>query len=511
VPGLEPLRVLRLPKPLAGVPVDLVSLSRDPDRAACASIGDSLPCSASLAAAGEDGDTLARAFRTTPGDRYDLSATASLRRSLDGLPLSASGLTATSSAGPSFDVAAGPTALLDGDPGTTWVARDKDDVVTVTFPHRTRLGSLVATTGEDAAAARPTALRVSAGDRSTVVRLDGDGVAELPDWQVTSVRLQVTSSEPAVHVVGARFEDSMPGISSLTFGDLEDARAEEEAATEPRSFGCGSGPQVVVDRTPLRTEVTASVRDLLRGRQVGLTVCDDVPEDLLPGTGEHTVIALPSTLFRVDSVTLERQGATTARTATLDVARDGRGAPTSVSLPARSTPALLTLPQNVDDAWQATLDGKSLTPVRTDGWKQAWLVPAGAAGTVRFDVPAGRWFTWALVAGGAGLLGCLLVVAMPLLRRRERVTVLVVVLGLVGGWWGLGVAVLAALLGPLLRRFAGWPWFAGLALFGSGLGLSWDRITERSWAVDWTEGWALAAVGLLAAALLAPRAADPPE
>ncbi|SFC02640.1 arabinofuranan 3-O-arabinosyltransferase [Nocardioides terrae] len=519
VPGLEPLRLLRLPKPLPDVPVDLVSLTRDPDRAACTSIGDALPCSPTLQAAGEDGDTLARAFETTSGDDYDLTATASLRRGVDDLPISATVMRATSSAGPAYDVAAGPTAMLDGDPGTTWVAADRDDTVTITFPHPTRLTSLVATTSDDAAAARPTVLRLTAGRRRTVVELDADGVAQLPDWRrVRSLRLEVASSEPAVHVVGSRFEDAMPGISSLTFGGLDDARAEAVASTEPRSFGCGSGPQILVDRTSLRTAVTASVRDLVRGRQVGLSVCGDVPDDLLSGTGAHTVIAPPSALFRVDTVTLERQGAAPARTATLTTERDGRGAPISVALPERSGSSVLTLPQNVNDAWRATLDGRTLTPIRTDGWKQAWLVPAGAAGTVRLSVPAARSFTWALVAGGVGLLGCVLVVLLPVPRRRAEqtdlpplgrrraglleVAVIAVVLGLVGGWWGLGVAVLVVLAGPLLRARVGWPWLAGLALWGSGLGLSWDRITERSWAVEWTQGWALAAVGLLAAALL---------
>lgn len=518
VPGLQPLRLLRLPDPLDDAPVDMVSLTRDPDRAACVDIGDSLPCSAALHGAGEDGDTLARAFHVTTGATYDLSATASLRRGADSLPINDAGLTATSSAGPAYDVAAGPTAMLDGDPGTTWVASEPDDIVTISFPRRTRLDSLVATTSDDAAAARPTAIRISAGDRRTVVRLDSEGVGRLPGWWVRSVSLEVARSEPAVHVVGAQFEDAMPGISSLTFGDLEDARAEEQAATRTRSFGCGSGPEILVDRTALRTEVRASVRDLMHGRQVGLVVCGGVPDDLLSGTGEHTVIAPPSALFRVDSVTLLREGATPARTAPLTVDRDDRGTPTSVDLPRRPEPSVLTLAQNASDAWRATLDGTPLAPIRVDGWKQAWLVPPGSAGTVQLSMPGADTFGWALVAGAVGLLGCVLVIVLPVLLRRRPsgeqsalrpgrpgpldVAVIVVVLGLVGGWWGLGIAALVSLAALLLRSFGGWPVLAGLALWLSGLGLSWDRITEWSGAVEWTQGWALAAVGCLATALL---------
>jgi arabinofuranan 3-O-arabinosyltransferase len=526
VPGLTPLRVLRLPNPERDLPVDTVSLSRDQDRAACLTVGSSFPCLAALQAPGEDGDTLARAFRLTTSARYAVSATASLRRSVDDLAIAGSGLRATSSAGPASDVAAGPTAMLDGDPGTTWVATDPDDVVTITFPRPVRLTSLVATTSDDAAAARPTALRLTAGERSTVVELGADGVAELPGWrQVRSLQVQVAASEPAAHVVGQQFVEAMPGISNLTFGDLGEARAEEEAARTPRDYGCGSGPELVIDGRAHRTGVRASVRDLVRGRSVDLTLCDSADADsqtMYLAGDDHAVVAAPSDLFRVDSLALRRDDATAARTAAVDVRRDGRGVPTAVDLPAREATTLLTLPQNANGAWQATLDGRTLTAVRTDGWKQAWLVPAGAAGTVELSVPAASAFRWALLAGGAGVLVCLLVVLVPLLRRREPrselaplggggpgvldVGVTVLVLGLVGGWWGV-LAAAVALSAVLLARgaFSGWPLLAGLALWVSGLGLSWDRLTGRSWAVEWTQGWALAAVACLAAAIVSAR------
>ena len=45
----------------------------------------------------------------------------------------------------------------------------------------------------------------------------------------------------------------------------------------------------------------------------------------------------------------------------------------------------LQMYENANDGWKATLNGKKLTPLRLDGWQQAWLIPAGAGGTVKLE------------------------------------------------------------------------------------------------------------------------------
>ena len=157
--------------------------------------------------------------------------------------------------------------------------------------------------------------------------------------------------------------------------------------------------------------------------------------------------------------------------------------------------------------WVATLDGKELAATRVDGWKQAWVVPAGAAGTVHLSYPPDTTFTWALVVGCAGRAACVVLVLLCLRAARRRpaselpaltaggvglldLAVIAVVPALLAGWWGVLAAVRRARRWPLgpRDRFRGWPTLAGLAFLVGALGLSWDQLIDRSWAVEWTPG-----------------------
>jgi arabinofuranan 3-O-arabinosyltransferase len=63
------------------------------------------------------------------------------------------------------------------------------------------------------------------------------------------------------------------------------------------------------------------------------------------------------------------------------------------------------------------LNGRSLTAVRLDGWEQAYIVPAGAGGTVVMTYPAGTWYQMALLVGGLFVAA---LAALALVRRGRR-------------------------------------------------------------------------------------------
>ncbi|MBV9278646.1 MAG: hypothetical protein JOZ41_01050 [Chloroflexi bacterium] len=64
----------------------------------------------------------------------------------------------------------------------------------------------------------------------------------------------------------------------------------------------------------------------------------------------------------------------------------------------------LALTENFNPGWTATLDGHRLQAVRLDGWRQAWVVPAGLSGDVHLSYPPGHQYIWILVAGIAGIV-----------------------------------------------------------------------------------------------------------
>src|SRR5690606_39949546 len=72
--------------------------------------------------------------------------------------------------------------------------------------------------------------------------------------------------------------------------------------------------------------------------------------------------------------------------------------------------------ENANAGWQAYLNGERLTPVRLDGWRQAWELPAGGGEVVLRYEPDAPYR--AAFAGGAA--AALLVLALALIPARRR-------------------------------------------------------------------------------------------
>ncbi|HEU5038321.1 MAG TPA: alpha-(1-_3)-arabinofuranosyltransferase family protein [Nocardioides sp.] len=512
VPGVAAQRYLNLPVPDDRFPLDAISMTRDPDRAPCVMIGATYACDESLISPGEDGDTLARRFIPPYQSTYQLSATASLRRTVDASLLLSSGIAVTSDA-PVHDVATSPVALGDGDLATTWIADDRSEVVHLALPETRTLGTMRLQVNAGAAAALPRELLLRAGNRHRTVVVDGQGEVRLPHWRTDELDLQVTDTKTAVATYGREFVRLPAGISEL---ELDGEPLNSDPLAE-RRFPCGTGPQITVAGQLRDTSLRASTRDLIRGATVPLRICGS--PDILLTQQATSLLALPNPLFRFDSATLAHENVPVRPPAPVDVAHTGNGTPREVDLPARPRASVLTLPQNVNAGWQATLGGKRLDAVRMDGWKQGWRVPAGESGTVSLSYRPALPFTILFIAGVVMALVVLAIAvwprrrpvaaqAPPLAAGRPGVPDLVVVLGagaLLAGWWGLAGVAAGLVLGLAMRRFAGWPWLAGGALVTGALALSTDRLTRQSWAVSWSQAWLLAAVCLTVAALAARR------
>ena len=514
VPGVVAQRYLDLPVPDDRFTLDAIATTRDPDRAVCVMVDAAFACDDSLISPGEDGDTLARRFLPPYQSVYELSGTASLRRTVDASLLLSSGVSITSDA-TIRDVGESPVAAADGDPATTWISESDDEVLHLQLPSPETISLLQVRLNPGAAASRPTRLRVSAGDRHAVVRLDENGYAELPDWRTSELDVEVRATEAAFSTIGTQFARLPAGISELELN----GKSLNPDAVDTRTFPCGTGPQVTVAGQLRDTALRTSSRELIRGSSVPFRVCG-TPDIFL--TPQSTSLLVPPTpLFRVDSVTLSHSDAAEPEPTAVDIHRDDRGSPTTADLPARTSGSVLTLPQNINDGWSADLDGHGLEAVRMDGWKQGWRVPAGEAGTAELSYRPGTAFAVLLGIGLVTVLGVLVVALWPRRRRRRvegapalragrpgilDVGVSLVAGGLLAGWWGIAGMVVAIVLGTMLRRFTGWGWLSGLALVVGGLALGTDRVARESWAVTWSQAWVLGAACLTVAALAALRA-----
>lgn len=518
VDSLRPQRFLDMPAGVQGRPADAVVMARDQDRMPCAQVRAAFKCDDVLVAPGEDGDTLARRFQLPAGASYTISATASLRRLADAWKLLLKGTGTRIWVRPQpvrQDPAQAPGAMVDGDPATSWVATRRRPVLVLELARPTRLHRLRLTLKSGAPAARPQRVEVRSRSGSKVVDLDSRGRGRLPHWKVQRLRLRIDSTFPAFADTGNQYVELDAGVTELKIN----GRSLTSSVFRNVVLPCGSGPKFYLGGTIYDTSLTANVRDLVRGRQVPLQVC--APAVGLPA-GATMLVAPPTTGLRVDSVTLTRRGATAPTARRLEVRRDASGAPDAVRLPSRSATALLTLPQNINNGWQATLDGKQLRPRRVDGWKQGWLVPAGRGGEVHLDYGPTTLFRISLVVGVVLLL-LVIAAALPIARRRDAAAlpalrdgrpgwmdaaVAVCVAGWLAGWVGLGMVLLVVLA---VRRFrdldavGGWGTPAGLALLVAVVGLTWGPIKEQGWALSWSQVWATAAVTAVSAPLLGVR------
>ncbi|PZS24192.1 MAG: hypothetical protein DLM54_00030, partial [Acidimicrobiales bacterium] len=252
---------------------------------------------------------------------------------------------------------------------------------------------------------------------------------------------------------------------------------------------CGQGPALSVDGTDVPTRLSATIGDLRQGRELAFFACGG-PLDLVPGT--HRLQTSLGVALPVLSATLSGQGWTSAgppwppRLTTMNqwdtVHRMVTVGPGAASV--------LAVDENLNAGWTATLGGRRLRPLRLDGWRQGWVVPAGAGGRIDLRFEPDHAYRAALALGAVALvvLGLLAWgrprrrgVDLPPTETAERSWPPMVAAGVglfaVGG--PVALVTPAALLGLQTRADGGpAPWWvderlpavvAGVAFLGAGL------------------------------------------
>jgi arabinofuranan 3-O-arabinosyltransferase len=192
----------------------------------------------------------------------------------------------------------------------------------------------------------------------------------------------------------------------------------------PLRLGCGRGPTVLLNGTAVATRATGTVADILASRPLTFTACSAVPM----AAGRTTIIEPAADAFSVQGLTVIRDSASATIGPASATAPPPSGVRTLAWTAARRVVRVnadqlsyLIVGENFNAGWQASLHGRDLQPVRLDGWKQGWLLPAGSRGLVTLTYRPDYQYRVALFAGLAGLCLIIVLAAVPLRRRSASV------------------------------------------------------------------------------------------
>lgn len=517
--GITGDRALVLPAPAPGQPVDTISLNRDPGAQACIETRETFSCEPWLATNGEDGDSLQRILTLDEARDYTVSATASLRQNaaLTDALLRPTGVSLTAGASASVGLAGSALALVDDDPGTTWRANEQVPTIELTLPEPTRITSIELPVSDAAPVSGAALVRVKSGTKVLDLAVDEKGGITIPGWRTDELSLTILETTPAFPSYGEGLVPLQAGASALTVNGSPIIPAAQRAVEAT----CGQGPDLRIGASTVETSLRATWRELMRGETVDLDVCG--PDSLELGSGVSTVSVAPTTLVRPETVTLSAEPARAPALTPVELVFDDTHQPVRTEVEDAEGPQILTVAQNLNPGWRATLDGQELAPVRVDGWKQAWVVPAGVGGTVSFDyIPQPLLSALMLVGAGAALLVLLGLAASWLWTRRRSpvalprvgtapagtldIAVVLFALAALGGTFALICGLAGAGVLVVLRRrrmqFSGWGAVAACCYLIASLAMVWAPLRDLSLSMEWRQAWMMLGLGALAAAVL---------
>ncbi|MFE6621183.1 alpha-(1-_3)-arabinofuranosyltransferase family protein [Streptomyces sp. NPDC057740] len=477
LPDVQVTRLLRLPADAedSGAAAEIVSLSRAADPTGLSPTGT------------EAG--LHRRFTTSTAGTYEVRASAVpvAGEKLDELlykvaPEQRNRIVATADSTARLGAGLSPRNLTDGDLTTAWIAGDRP-TLHLRWPGKQAVGEIVLAPA-GGLSTRPTEVHISSPDGAVIAGVDENGWVRFPAITTDRLDITITRTAPLTLYNPMVGEDlRLPvGLTEAYVPALDQYRTPQPRGTRPFSLPCGQGPVVAVDGELYGTSVRGTVRDLMERRQVEVTLCQrgrDNAEVRLPA-GDHRVESGDAGPLTLTDVTLTRGTVAEASTAARDLEiRDWLGDRRAVTVGSGAA-SYLTMYENFNDGWHATLNGRELTPVRLDGWQQGWRIPVGTAGTVELSYEPAVLYEGGLIGSAVALA---VLVGLVLWRRRAPNpdvpqtapplpglwlgTVAVTVVGVfIAGWFALLVPALAVVA---WRRHALLVPIAFAALAGAGV------------------------------------------
>jgi arabinofuranan 3-O-arabinosyltransferase len=301
------------------------------------------------------------------------------------------------------------SAAFDGNPATAWVsgASDTHPVLSISWRGMRRLRQITVQRPPGASSLLSVLVSGSKGSvRGGVIGPSGV-LTFTPPLRTDRLTLDFTPSVLPVQISDVQ----IPGVRPLS-----------APASRTVSFSCGHGPANQVNGRPVPTRATGSYADLLTGQPIPYTACSDAA--IKAGPNSVLEPAIDPNGFDVQSALIDPAGpgglaAASEAVSSAAVVRSWTQARRTVVVSAPQQ-SYLVVDQNFNAGWQASIAGRVLRPIQLDGWKQAWLLPAGTDGTVTMTFLPDAPYRLSIFAGLALLAALIVFAVVPLRRRRRR-------------------------------------------------------------------------------------------
>jgi len=412
VPGVTASRTIVAPAVPGGDPSLVVLAKAQPQPAGCVLGSLGWACDPDLAAPTEEQYGFDHSFYEATPRRATLTGSAVLiDPSLADhyARLGAHAATVTGSSAYTGDPQDQALSAFDGNPATTWITSDQDTrpTLTIRWGSPRVIGHITIERPPGTAGLLPVLIAGSGGQARGALLNGASGTVSFRPMRTTSLTLTFTQVQAPLRITDV----AIPGVPFRTTSGL------------PFRLGCGLGPRLTVNGVAVATRVSGTFAALLTGQPLTYTACS--PVTLAAGLNEVTEPATDAFSLQ-DAVLGGPAPVPSSRPATPAVIQSWTPSARTVTV-AAAVPSYLVISEDFNAGWRAVIGGRQLQAVRLDGWKQAWLLPAGTRGVVTLTYGPDQVYVAAVAAG----LACLLLVMLaavwtassrrpgsPRLRRR---------------------------------------------------------------------------------------------
>ena len=408
VPGVRAGRTIVAPSVPGGDPSAVVLAKDEPQPSGCMLTSLRWVCSPLLTVPTEEQFGFDHSFTEAAPEQATLSGSAILTdsaladRFVRLSPLQARVTASSTYTGDPQDQA---LSAFDGDPATAWVASDTDAHPTLSIQWGYQRTIAVLTIQRPPGASGLLQVLISGSDgQLRGAMLDAGAVVSFAPMRTTGLKFTFSQVQAPLQITDV----SIPGVLPV------------HPPSGTFRLQCGLGPLIELNGQVVQTRVSGSFASLLTGRPLRFTACSPVT---LAG-GDNRVVEPATDAFSVQDVVVNA-GLPSAASAPAPTAA-GVVSWTSTSRMLRvsaATASYLVVNENFNAGWRAVIDHRQLRAVRLDGWKQAWLLPAGTSGLVHLTYPPAQVYRVAVVSGLAAIVLVMLVAvwpwAVPLPRRRR--------------------------------------------------------------------------------------------